>query len=312
MDLYSQQPHPVASRYHYSVHEKVRLRIIRVFEQHENAPGVSKGHYSFGMLLQQVSELAEAKYGHLTVPYYEATRISDNPVIQHFFSSNDQQALEFIEMCFVARTMGLGDGPRDAVQRINRIFEEERVGYELTMPAIRETGKRAKPIKLLGGFLRGTPVTVDYPKIVRKGERTVHELAVQPALEALRDPRLSVANAELLDAFAAVQKGNYADAITSCGSAFESVLKTICDEKRWAYDANKDTCARLVEICRDNGLFPPLYFEGLKFVGTVRNKLGDAHGKGPTPAHVAGREHAEHMIAMTCAHIDFLVRLAGF
>jgi hypothetical protein len=67
-----------------------------------------------------------------------------------------------------------------------------------------------------------------------------------------------------------------------------------------------------VEICRNQGLILPFYVEIFKGIGTVRNNLGDAHGKGPKPAHAATREHAEHMIAMTCAHIHFLVLQAGF
>jgi hypothetical protein len=69
---------------------------------------------------------------------------------------------------------------------------------------------------------------------------TVHEKVVQPALEALRDPLLATANCELLDAFEKVRKGNYPDAITSCGAAFESVLKTICKAKGWPYDPDRD------------------------------------------------------------------------
>jgi hypothetical protein len=114
-----------------------------------------------------------------------------------------------------------------------------------------------------------------------------------------------------MDAFEKIRKGDYPDAITSCGAAFESVLKTICDAKGWIYDRDKDTSAKLVGICRDNGLFLPFYAPIFEGVGTVRNKLGDAHGKGPRPVQSATREHAEHMIALTCTHIDFLVRQAG-
>jgi hypothetical protein len=88
------------------------------------------------------------------------------------------------------------------------------------------------------------------------------------------------------------------------------VLKTICDLQGWRYDPDKDTCARLVKICKENGLFPPLYEAILVGTGTIRNKLGDAHGRGPNPVHQASQEQAAHMIQMTSAHITLLVGLA--
>jgi hypothetical protein len=260
-------------------------------------------------MLQEVGQQLLAKRGGLRAPAYEAARRSDHPVIEHFFSCPDEEVLDFIELCFRTQTIFRdNEGAKNLVVALNQIFEEEGIGYELTPTAIIDTGRPG----MLFGRPAGREIRVEYPKVIKKDERTVHEKAVKPALDALRDPRLATANSELLDAFEKVRKGNYADAITSCGAAFESVLKTICDIKGWAYDPNKDTCAKLVGICRDQGLFFPFYAPILEGVGTVRNKLGDAHGKGPTPAHTATREHAEHMIAITCAHIDFLVRQAGF
>jgi hypothetical protein len=266
-------------------------------------------NYGFKNLIDEVGEQVVAKCGGLRAPHYEAARTSDHPVMEHFFSCRDEEALDFIEMCFRTRSLGLGNEAEPAAAAINRIFEEEGIGYELTPPKWHDTGK---PAQMFGHTLPTNELRLEFPQIVKKGERTVHNLTAKPALEALRDSRLAVANSELLKAFEEIRKGDYADAVTSCGSAFESVLRTICDVKKWPYDPNKDTCSTLVEICRGQGLFPPFDAEIFKAVGTVRNKMGDAHGKGPTPVHVAGREHAEHMVAVTCAHIDFLVRLGGF
>jgi hypothetical protein len=304
MTIYSQRSSQPAARYTYSVPQKVRLRMMHTLRQHSSWP-----HNDFGAMLDEVRELAYAKYGGLRASPYEAARSSDHPAIEHFTSCSDDVALDFIEMCFSTRSLGMGSAAEEAADAVNRIFEEEGIGYELTAPKWRDTGKPAT----LFNHPTGTNVLeFEAPRIVKKGERTVHDLAVKPALEVLKDARLAVANTELLKAFEEVRKGDYADAITSCGSAFESVLRTICDFKGWSYDPNKDTCSSLVEICRSQGLFPPMYTEIFKSVGTLRNKLGDAHGKGPTPAHVAGREHAEHMIAVTCAHIDFVVHQARF
>ena len=50
----------------------------------------------------------------------------------------------------------------------------------------------------------------------------------------------------MIRAHEAMRSGNYDDAITLAGAAFESVLKTICDIKSWAYDKDRDTCRRFV------------------------------------------------------------------
>lgn len=217
--------------------------------------------------------------------------------------------MDFVQLCFSAECMG-GDSydSRALVGAINRIFEEEGLGYELTPPATIDTGEM---VPVFGPSTLAKLRRTEFPRIIRKDECNVHEKAVKPALEIMRDPRLATANSELLDAFEKVRKGDYPAAITSCGKAFESVLKTICSVKSWAYNPDKDTCAKLVGICKDNGLFFPFYAPIFEGVGTVRNKLG-AHGAGPTPSYVAAREHAEHMIAITCSHIDFLIRQAGF
>lgn len=296
---------PASARYRYDLPEKVRQRIFHAFRQHQR-PWMGGGQYDFQTLLSEVGELILAKHGSLFRSVYDAARVSEHPVINHFGMCSDEQAAEFVVLCFQTNTMG-GDSEsaRILVNEMNQIFEEESVGYELTEPKMIATGESAR---LFPGSPPRPTYRTEYPKLIKKSERSVHEIAVQPALEVLRDPRFATANSELMDSFDKVRNGNYDSAITSCGAAFESVMKVICDIKGWAYAKEKDACAKLVGVCKDHGLFFPFYVPLFEGVGTVRNKIGDAHG---SPSHTAGREHAEHMIAMTCAHIHFLVRQAG-
>jgi hypothetical protein len=48
----------------------------------------------------------------------------------------------------------------------------------------------------------------------------------------------------------------------------------------------------------------------LEGVGTIRNKMGDAHGRGSSPGHAATRELAEHMLHLTASNIVLLIALA--
>jgi AbiJ N-terminal domain 4 len=302
MKLFSQRKASPIERYTYELSEKVRSRIFHTL--HQLGGGSLMQDQCFKAMLAEVGQQLLARLGGMK----QRRATFEESVVEYWASCSNEEALDFIEICFQTQLMGR-DTPdvRLAVEKINTIFEEEGVGYELTPPALVDIG----PGSLFGRTSRGVrSMRMEFPKIVKKAEGTVHDHAVKPALEVLRDDRFATANSELLDAFEKVRKGKYADAITSCGSAFESVMKTIYDLKKWTRDP-KDTCAQLVEIGRAKGLFWPFYTESFKAVGIIRNNLGDAHGKGPAPTYIAEREHAEHMIALTCTHIAFLVGQAA-
>lgn len=67
----------------------------------------------------------------------------------------------------------------------------------------------------------------------------------------------------------------------------------------------------LFDLAMTRGDFPPSYVPILETVGTLRNKMSDAHGRGPKPLYKVGKEHADHMIQITSAHITFVVKQAG-
>ena len=55
---------------------------------------------------------------------------------------------------------------------------------------------------------------------------------------------------------------------------------------------------------------PSFYEACLIAPGTIRNKLGDAHGRGPEKEYQATRETAEHVTHLVCTNI-LLLRSAG-
>jgi hypothetical protein len=109
----------------------------------------------------------------------------------------------------------------------------------------------------------------------------------------------------------AYRRADYPNAITIAGAAFERSMKTICRRKAWPFDADRHGCSDLVEVCRSNGLFPAFYAPCLIVTGTVRNKLGDAHGRGPVPQNSVGKVHADHMLRLASTNITFVVALSG-
>ncbi len=287
-------------KYRYDIPSNVRSRLYHSFDDLIARSGFQ---LSLSHVLEQVGKKLLQEYGRLSKAEFKGMSVRTNPVIEHFFACDDELALDFIEFCFQVYPHPLRE---EAVEVVNTIFQQETIGYELT--PFREIVTHEKSNRL-GPGTGGRLIKYDFPAFVKKDEQFVHEAIVRPCLDALAKPILKTAEKEMLKAHHEYSKGNYADAITSCCSSFESVLKTICDKHGWTYDKDKDTCWKLVGICKDNGLFPPFYAPIFEAVGTVRNKLGDAHGRGPAPLYAVSKEHADHMIQMTSAHITLIVKL---
>lgn len=307
MSIFSKRHRVKPAKLIFNIPESTRSRLLYTMRHCVEAPetvfvGSSR---SFERLLQEVEEQLLREYGGLCVSSYRAAQVSSNPAIEHFFRCDDDQVLDFVELCF----RSFRDGPGKAgIEPINAVLREDGIGYELSPwveTEIEDSGSRVERI------FGGKRIEITYPIFVRVNDRFVHEEIVTPCLQVLASKHFTVANRELLKAHGAIRVGDYAAAITACGAAFESTLKTICERKKWQYDKNRDTCANLIEVCRKNALFPEFYVEALKFVGTIRNRLGDAHGKGPGPDYEPQRMHAEHMLNLTSSHILFLSRISG-
>ena len=157
----------------------------------------------------------------------------------------------------------------------------------------------------------GRKIEYDFPKIIRKDAEYLHNEVIRPCLEALQRPGFETALSEMMKAHEAYKAKQYADAITDACSAFESVMKTICARKKWAFNPDKDTCGALAKTLVANGLVYSFYTPLLETIGTIRNKISDAHGRGPAPQHSADKEYADHMIQVTSANITLLVKKSG-
>jgi hypothetical protein len=296
MMVFSLRNKPAPSRLTTELSEQARLRIYHTI------PDLILNSYLYDLFDEMAPRLLRL-YGELAHRDSVYVDRSTHLVAGHFRYCNNERALDFIELIFQSRYYRAGQA---GVEMINAIFRQEGIGYELTPWREVEVGEG----RLFGRSTRGPAIRIEYPTIRTRGEEALEEAVVRPALQVLADPRFATANAEMLKAHQHHRKGEDADAITACGCAFESVLKTICSIKGWRYDADKDACAALVKACRDNGLFPPFYAPIFEATGTIRNKLGDAHGKGPTPLYTVTKEHVEHAIQVTSAHIVLLVNLA--
>ena len=151
----------------------------------------------------------------------------------------------------------------------------------------------------------GYVYNLEADRLIRLDSTLLHVSAVVPALSVLADNRLTGPNAEFVAAFDEYKNGHYGDCIVNSCKAFESVLKIICDERRWVYRKEKDTCSSLViTVVQNSGLDTSLS-EPLKLIGMLRNKYG-AHGSGSEPREVP--EHlARYCLNMTASSILYIV-----
>ncbi len=194
--------------------------------------------------------------------------------MQYVFTCPAEQFLDFLEDIFTAEIFwrfGVSGHSNQLVDELNGLLNVDTLPYYLT-PHITET--------IWEGNSRSIR-TVAYPKVIMRENDVLHDSAIKPALKLLENPRFMSANGEFLAALEDYRKGDFQDCLTKCGSAFESVLKVICDRKGWPYKQT-DTAKALV-----NTILPRIglesYFEhSLLIVATLRNKLSSAHGAGIT------------------------------
>lgn len=170
----------------------------------------------------------------------------------------------------------------DAIEELNQRFKEHGVGYQ---------------------FTNG--------QIIRIDSEFTHTEIVKPALRLLGQKQYAGAQQEFLKAHEHYRKRNAKEALNECLKAFESVMKAICDKRRWNYSKNA-TAKPLIQVCFDNGLVPSFWqshYSSLRnllesSVPTGRNKLS-GHGQGTHPEAVPNHLVA-YMLNMTASAIVFL------
>lgn len=268
---FSTRRKPPVDVFTYTLSERVRMRILACLRPRLGPDSTERFH----AMLTHVCDGLLRLYGELCNP--EDREHASQRAYDHFLHCPDNQALDFIELCWRVQW----GTTKAQLREITEVFRDEGIGYEV----------------------------LDNGEIIRKDDEVTHSEIVKPCLGVLAKSVFKVANDELLQAFRHIRHGNFADALTLCNSAYESVLKSICAHKKWPY-SNGDTTGRLVSICRKHGLFSPVYAGAMTAPGAIRGELSASHGGGTRPRRDVGETHANHMIHLTCANILFLVKSA--
>jgi Domain of unknown function (DUF7014)/Abortive infection C-terminus len=238
-------------------------------------------------------------HGRLVLTSHSKPNNATEDVLTFLQDCSDGHFIDFIEMVFQTDTCGASGGEK-LVGPINQFFDLDNLPYALT-PHVWE-----KSVGYEFGRQFETQSLAHYPQVITKGSQAAYSLAIAPALALLTDKGFSAANAEYLSALSDFRKKDYADCLTKCGSSFESVLKVICDRRKWAYSP-RDTTASLLKTIISNSGLDGYYEHPLLIVATLRNRQSSAHGSGSTPRR-PNQATAEYALTATAAAIVFLTR----
>jgi hypothetical protein len=234
---------------------------------------------------------------------YPQSRAEDT--IKFLMACKDDEFFDFIEYIFKVHCLfHVSTEENKIVAEINELFASENVGYELTEIVKEEV---IEPVNEYPFFGREQKVikTIAYPKVIRKDDQVIHTTIIMPALNLLSEPKYKTANQEYLEALEDYRKGDYGDCLTKCGSAFESVMKIICDSKKWQYKQTDTASVLLPTIINKSGL-ESFFEQPLIIIATLRNRLSKSHGAGVAPKEVT-QNYARYALNATAAAIVFLV-----
>jgi hypothetical protein len=261
------------------------------------------GMEDINSLLTRVGTSLVKQYGSLEANVRGICSEREHPAIIHFLNCNDRRALDFIEAVFLHVPF---HRINELVQMFNQVFQQEGIAYEIQ--PYEETLEPAPPG--MPPYIRGASlVNRRFPTIIPKTGEYAHREIVRPCLDILAKPVFKTAENEMRKAHEHYRNSHYEDVITLCGSAFESVLKIIIDQKGWQR-REQDVGMRLLVICQSNGLISQDYVDVLSNTAKVRNATGSVHGRGAAPPGVE-RAHADHIIQITSANITLVARLAN-
>ena len=232
---------------------------------------------------------------------------------------SDKHFFDFVEMIFQSSLLWQlpkfvnsqdpypqAGNPQELVDSVNHFLEIDSLPYFLTGFVIpRDKPVNAQEINRTPLRPSGPSKIEAYPQVILRESYVLHTNAIEPALVLLTRPSLREASNEFLEALAHYRKAEYADCLSKCGSAFESVMKVICDRKSWPYKQS-DTASTLLGTILPKTSLDSFFKEPLTLIATIRNRLSSAHGAG-TEQRVVSKHVANYAINATASVVLLLV-----
>lgn len=270
-----------------SLPEQIKIQILHIIKD----AMIDGSNYFFeGNCYSQIVKIMRKEIGVFKLVKYPE---SDQEELFKYFLEcvNVELALDVVELCFISIDDWVRKKNRepnmaadDAIKELNQRFREAGIGYQY-----------------------------ENRQIIRIDSQLVHSEVVKPALFLLSQNLYENAEQEFLVAHKHYRNERYQECLTSCAKAFESVMKIICEKRKWEYSQN-DTASKLIDIVLKKELIPAhllTQFNALRSllesgIPTVRNKQA-AHGQGAKKIEVPGYL-ASYLLHQTASTILMLVQ----
>ena len=214
---------------------------------------------------------------------------------QFFERCTDDQWFDFIEL-FLYHSES-----EELVNEINTCLREDDLPFFLT-GYVQERCEEDISVGYKGYVVK----TLHYPHIIRRDSELLHETAIQPAITLLANPAFKVPNDEFLDALEYYRKGDYKVCLTQVNSAFESVVRVICERNRWKTKRNDPSVADLLKIIFEKTEMDPKVKPFINQIVVIRSEEGNAHGGG-TQERRPSEHMAKYVINVTASAILLLI-----
>lgn len=271
--------------------EKLKIQIIHILLEAFGEDRYS-GHWAKNAY-KEIHRILCKEYGAFTLD--EHARHDQDAIFKFFLACQDtEQILDVIELTFKiidthVRTYGYQDNtnrkiePDDAISELNTRFKENGVGYQF-----------------------------ESSELIRLDSTYLHSEVIKPVLSLLTDGLYKGANEEFLKAHEHYRHGRNKECLAECLKSFESVMKAICEKRKWSYNIN-DTAKKLINICLEKELIPlflQTQFTSLQSlfesgIPAIRNKMG-GHGQGAEKITVEDYI-AGYALNLTASNIFLLV-----
>jgi hypothetical protein len=304
-DLFSSRHKPPQGNLPYKydeVAQDFRVKVWYILERSLGKKYVEPGEYSTATLPYYIWEFIRdtlrEERGVFSLSKQQLRLGPKDECFQYFINEADLLgALDFIDLAFrvvdklirakppeVLEAVECLVGPDEAISQLNERFDQHHLGFQFT-----------------GG------------EVMRRDSQFVHAEITENAARLLTATGFEGPDQEFLNAHKSYLKGNTKEAIRETLNAFESTLKVICTQRKWKFDPQKDTSARLIAIAFEKGLIPDYLqsqFSALRTtleagVPAIRNRAG-GHGQGPDLVEVP-KYLAAYAMHLAASAINFLV-----
>lgn len=262
-----------------------------------------KLEYNYSPFLTELHQKASYLYGRFNLSGTSAHHSPENDLVNFFLTCPDENCLDLIEVIFRSNIRGITWPDNPLIPTINQFFSIDALPYHLTNYSTEEY-----ETMLYGSPAIGRRI-VEYPQVIRKDSELVHQNAMEPTLHLLTAPIFKNANEEFLKALEDHRKGDYRDCLTKCGSAFESVMKILCEKNSLPFKTT-DTASTLLKTLLANGQLDQFWEQPLILIATIRNRLSSSHGAG-VQAKIISVHVATYAVNATASAILLLCSTFG-